>query len=120
MANRFSFFFLSFFISLNVVLISSLTKKQAAFFVPSLCHFVQLCDKCWAIRAKNQNHCAKSCQIFGTLCPMSYKQRHELTSSCSCQFLLNFWHFVQNVMPAKAEPLSSTLKSVQIVLIIIS
>ena len=73
----------------------TLTKKHAAFFVHSSCHFVQLRAKCWALRAKgrasqgtNQNHRAKSCQIFGTSCKMSCQPRHELTSSCQSLMFL--------------------------------
>ena len=32
----------------------TLTKKNAAFFVPFPCHFVQLRAKCWALRAKGR------------------------------------------------------------------
>ena len=93
---------------------------------------------CCLLRAFSVQLRATSCQILGTLCQRSCQPRHELKSSCqivqnigakchasqgtnsnhsanlscSCQFLQNFWHFVQNVRASKAEPSSSTLKSV--------
>ena len=87
-----------------------LTKKHAAFFVHSPCHFVQLRAKCWALRAKgrasqgtNQNHRAKYLALRAKYhANQSTNSNHRANLSCSCQFLLNFWHFVQNIMPTKA------------------
>lgn len=100
-----------------------LTKKHAAFFVHSPCHFVQLRAKCWALRAKgrasqgtNQNHCAKSCQIFGTSCQISCQPRHKLKSSCKSLMFVpisaKFLALRVECPASKAEPSSSALKSV--------